>query len=84
MSERQRQLCIVIVNMYFSPVAQRARVWLCNGITDTGRLYIGAESRVSSCVTGWPVIHQDGVQAVRLCNGLAGYTSGRSPGCLVA
>ena len=55
-------------NMYFSPLAQQARVRLCNGITDTGWLYIGAESRVSGCVTGWPVIHRGGVQAVRLRN----------------
>ena len=42
---------------------------MCNGLIDPSRLYIGVESRVSGCVTGWPVIHQGGVQAVRLHNG---------------
>ena len=58
--------------MHFNPVAQRARgeaVQLCNRLIDLGRLYIGAEPRVSGCVAGWPVIHRGGVQAVQLCNG---------------
>ena len=57
--------------MRFNPVVQRARsqaVRLFNGLIDPGRLYIGSEP----------------MQAVQLCNRLAGYTSGRSPGCPVA
>ena len=68
--------------MHFNLVARQDRgqaVRLCNGLIDPGRLYIGAESRVSGCVTGWPVIHRGGVQIVRLRKGklliLAGYTS---------
>ena len=58
--------------MNSNPVVQRVRGQLCNGLIDLGRLYIRASpgSPVNAgCVTAWPVIHRDGVQAVQLRNG---------------
>ena len=42
----------------------------CPTVQRAGRFYMGVESRLSECVMGWLIMHQGGVQAVQLYNGL--------------
>lgn len=40
----------------------------CLAVQQAGHFYIGTEFRLSGCAMGWPVLHQDRVLAIRLCN----------------